>query len=93
MTSNFYSPGKYINEKHPSNPSYILFLYLAKSGNDTNDKQFSNKKLISISLLFHFDISGKDIKDEHPSNIFNIYFKLLFFHLDISGKDVNDEHR
>ena len=45
-----------------------------------------------ILEVFHFDISGKYNKDEHPKNNPFISSTLLVFHFDISGKDINDEH-
>ena len=48
---------------------------------------------MSVTLfVFHFDISGKDNKDEHPENKLFIYITLFVFHFDISGKDDKDEH-
>ena len=40
--------------------------------------------------VFHFDISGKDNKDQQSLNISLISLTLLVFHFDISGKDDND---
>jgi len=48
--------------------------------------------MLVIFDVFHFDISGKDINDEHPVNINSILVTLDVFHFDISGKDINDEH-
>jgi hypothetical protein len=49
--------------------------------------------LISITLLVsHIEISGKDINDEHPSNILLISLTLLVFHFEMPGKDDSDEH-
>ena len=42
-------------------------------------------------LVFHFEISGNDAKEEHPQNIHIISVTLIVFHCEISGKDVNDE--
>ena len=51
-----------------------------------------NIKVISFTFsMFHSDISGKDIKEEHPLNKFSIYRILFVFHLDKSGKEINDE--
>ncbi len=39
------------------------------SGKKDNDSHFLNIHFISITLeTSHFDISGKDIKEEHPEN-------------------------
>ena len=38
------------------------------------------------------DISGKDIKDLHPENIWLILSIIRVPHIDISGKEINDEH-
>ena len=49
--------------------------------------------LISETLLvFHFEISGNDINDEHPLNILLILETLFVFHFEISGYDFNDVH-
>ena len=42
-------------------------------------------------MVFHFDISGNDIKVEHLANNQPIFFTLFVFHIEISGKDINDE--
>ena len=42
--------------------------------------------------MFHFDISGNEIKDEHDKNILSIFSTFLVFHFDISGIDLNEEH-
>ena len=42
-------------------------------------------------LVFHFEISGKDINDEQRENKSLIFVTLLVFHFEISGKDINDE--
>ena len=48
---------------------------------------------MSITLVvFHFDISGKDINDEHPLNIPLKLVLIFVFHLEISGKDISDVH-
>ena len=41
-------------------------------------------------LVFQFDISGNDTKEEHNANIEVIIFNSFGFHLDKSGKDIND---
>ena len=43
-------------------------------------------------LVLHFQISGNDDNDEHPSNIECILVTLLVFHFEISGNDDNDDH-
>ena len=43
-------------------------------------------------LVFHLDISGNDINDEHSKNNPLILFILFVFHLEISGKEIKDEH-
>ena len=50
------------------------------------------QKKYNFFLVFHLNLSGKYINDEHFKNIESIFFTLLIFHLDISGKDINDEH-
>ena len=54
-------------------------------------KSHKSWKLI-ILFIFHFDISGKYDKDEHPLNKLLISVTLFIFHFDISGKDDKDEH-
>ena len=47
---------------------------------------------MSVTLLvFHFEISGIDVKEEQLKNIPLIFVMLLVFHLEISGKDDNEE--
>jgi hypothetical protein len=41
--------------------------------------------------VFHLDISGKLVNDEHPQNKYIIVEILLVFHLERSGKEVKDE--
>ena len=49
--------------------------------------------LIFLTLIvFHFEISGKDVNDDHNLKIYIILVTLLVFHFEISGKDDNDEH-
>ena len=49
--------------------------------------------LISVTLIvFHFEISGNDINDEHSQNKDFILITLLVFHFEISGISFNDEH-
>ena len=43
-------------------------------------------------LIFHFDISGNDINEEHPLKISWKLLTLQTFHFDISDNDINDEH-
>ena len=63
------------------------------SGNDFNETQ--NKKIpfnLVKFLIFHLDISGKDINDLlHPLNIPSISLTLDKFQFYISGKLVNSE--
>ena len=59
------------------------------SGKIDNEKQFLNNPLIP-TLLFQLEISGKDTKDEQPSNKKPISLALDVSHFDISGKDVNE---
>ena len=42
-------------------------------------------------LVFHLDISGKDINDEQLKNKALRLLTLLIFQLKISVKDINDE--
>ena len=47
---------------------------------------------MSVTLfVFHFDISGKEDKDEQLENKELIYLALFVFHFDISGNDNKDE--
>ena len=43
-------------------------------------------------FIFHFEISGKDDKEEHPENKPFISVTLFVFHFEISGKYDKDEH-
>ena len=43
-------------------------------------------------IVFHFDISGNDIIEEHSPSIPFKSTTFLVFHFDISGNDINDEH-
>ena len=55
--------------------------------NKAKDKP-ENKKLILVTFfVFHFEISGKLVNDEHPKNNPFILIKLHVFHFEISGKD------
>ena len=40
--------------------------------------------------VFHFDISGNDIKEEHPLNKWLILLIFLISHLSKSGKEIKD---
>ena len=42
--------------------------------------------------VFHLDISGNDINEEHSLNMKLISLTLEVFNLDISGNDINEEH-
>ena len=42
-------------------------------------------------FVLHFEISGKDIKEEHLKNISLILLILLVFHLERSGYDYKEE--
>ena len=41
-------------------------------------------------LIFHFEISGNNVNDEHLSNKVDILVILFVFHFEISGIVVND---
>ena len=43
-------------------------------------------------LVFHFDILGKEIKEEHPLNTELISSISFVLNLDISGIDIREEH-
>ena len=45
-----------------------------------NDEQFLNKYLILfILIVFHFEISGNEVNDEHPKNkAFNVITFSIF---------------
>ena len=48
---------------------------------------------ISIALfVFHFEILGKLVNDEHPSKIQHISITVFVFHFEILGQLVKDEH-
>ena len=47
--------------------------------------------IVVTLLVFQFDISGNDIKDEQPRNISFKLVILIVFQSDISGKDIKDE--
>jgi len=54
--------------------------------------QSLNKPAILVTLfVFQFDISGKDVNDEHPENKHDIFVTLFVFHFEISGNDDKDE--
>ena len=42
-----------------------------------------------VLVVFHLDISGKFIKDEHPENIQLISFTILVNDADKLNKDIN----
>ena len=42
-------------------------------------------------IVFHFDISGRDNKEQHPENKLLIFWTLSVFKLEISGKDSKEE--
>ena len=46
----------------------------------------------STSLVFHFDISGREIKDVQSQNVLSIVVTLFVFHFEISGKVVKLKH-
>ena len=41
-------------------------------------------------LVFHFEISGNLINDEHPLNKLLTFLKLIVFHFEISGNSDKD---
>ena len=43
-------------------------------------------------MNIHFEILGKDFKEEQLLNISFILIILLIFHFEISGKDAKEEH-
>ena len=45
-----------------------------------------------IFSVFHFEISGKDVNEEHLMNKPLIYSILSIFQTEISGNDFNEEH-
>ena len=47
---------------------------------------------IIILYVFHFEISGNLINEEHLLNIFFIFKTFFVFHFEMSGKYFNDEH-
>ena len=47
--------------------------------------------LILLLLFSHLDISGKNDKDMHSSNISFIFFRFEVSHYEISGKKVNEK--
>ena len=50
-------------------------------------------KLFILELnIFHFEISGKDIKEEQLKNKLFKPKTLFTFHFEISGNSFNDEH-
>ena len=52
-----------------------------------------NKKLIFITFwVFHLEISGNVVKEEHLPNNPDNFLTLFMFHFEISGKDTNDLH-
>jgi len=42
--------------------------------------------------IFHFEISGKEIKEEQLKNKLFKYITLFTFHFEISGNSFKDEH-
>ena len=51
-----------------------------------------NRIHLIIFEVFHLEIFGKFINDEHSAKIKLISLTFEIFHFDISGKDNNDEH-
>ena len=52
-------------------------------------------KLFILELelkIFHFEISGNEIRDEQLKNKFLKQVTLFMFHLEISGNEINDLH-
>ena len=42
--------------------------------------------------VFHLEISGKDINEQHPENKQHIFVILPVINFEISFKDINEEH-
>ena len=58
-------------------------------------KQTHDLKILLILItfsVFHFEISGNSVKDEHPSNIEFIWQRLFVSQTEILGKTDNLEH-
>ena len=58
-------------------------------------KKNTPKIILCLSItfdVFHFEISGNDINEEHPLNKLHISVTLEVFHFEMSGNDINDEH-
>ena len=50
-------------------------------------------KLFILELnIFHFEISGKEMKEEQLKNKLFKLIILITFHFEISGNSFNDEH-
>ena len=56
------------------------------------DSKYDKTLLILELNIFHFEISGKEIKEEQLKNNLCKSITLLKFHLEISGNSFNDEH-
>ena len=55
-----------------------------------NKKHLKNRQKNDLTLfVFHFEISGKEIKDLQPLKIKLILFTLFVFHFEISVKEIN----
>ena len=48
--------------------------------------------MLSTFFVFHLEISGKDVKDEHLKNKTLQLLTLLISHFEISGIEVNEVH-
>ena len=72
----------YIQEIDNSNQKHYLYSIL----------KYQAMILMNYIFVFHLDISGNDIREEHPQNKSIISDKLFVFHSDISGSDINEEH-
>ena len=44
-----------------------------------------------ILFVFHFEISGNLVNDEHPRNILLTFLMLMVFQIEISGNSNKDE--
>ena len=61
--------------------------------NSSNEHPENNPNKELTLLIFHLEMSGNEIKDEHhPQNNNDIFLALLIFQPEISGKYFKDEH-
>ena len=49
------------------------------------------QSIFSTLLVFHLDISGNDIKEEHSKNKLFIFITFSVFQQEISGNDVKNK--